>query len=901
MSIKGGTSRRNFLAATLAAAPALSGVATDLGEPSTMEAQTNSGPTHGSSTLLPVDYQKLVSRADLHYESPARRGDEGMPIGNGRMGSLVWTTPSTLRFQINRPDVFAENCETNSFPERHTDYSAGCGYVDIDFVNFGDDVFAGRQFSQHLSVYDALMTVEGNGVSARVLAWHSRDVMAVEVSDSRERSIPVNIDLRMLRYLTRYTENADGTLGSRHISEVVTRSESAASQLGIRDGQITLTQKFREDQYYNSSAVVIRIVGREAKATYVNESTVRVSPSPGRGTFTILISSAASFDPNQDAAGLAIAELDTASSNNFESLLTSNRTWWHDFWSKAFVSLHSPDGVADDIERNATYFLYVMAASSRAVYQPRFGGMLWFTNGDMREWGSQHWWHNSGCYYNGLCPTNRFEIMNPMFSMYSKMHDNCALAARQQWGSQGIYIPETCFFDGLENLPDDIAAEMRELYLMRKPWDQRSARFMEYAEPKQPHTSRWDWKGKGNWVKGEWKWKDKGEGPYGETSHILSSGAKIAFIYWLRYEYTRDQNWLRDRAYPMLKGISEFYRNFPNLKKGEDGKYHIHYVNNHEPVRGARDTMEELCAMRGILPLAIRSSEILTVDDQLRSAWQELLDNLAPLPTNEMPDTLSPRQPGESVHWVAGLKPYVGGNITRVTDHVALPASHYDLCTTLTDDAEMIKMANATFDAMYPQGINSGTSMGVLSLAGVAAAYLGRANDVRWLIPNQMHLVRNAPPRPGHENSGVMRNRMAVGEGPGNVVAEHLGRGCQALHVALLQDSPPSPGREPILHVFPAWPTEWDAQYTLLARGAFLVTSSIRSGQVEFVELLSQVGGECRLKNPWPQSQVTLYRNGKKSEALKGPLLTFSTQKDETIAVTRDGASLGHYQSLLSL
>jgi alpha-L-fucosidase 2 len=40
-----------------------------------------------------------------------------------------------------------------------------------------------------------------------------------------------------------------------------------------------------------------------------------------------------------------------------------------------------------------------------------------------------------------------------------------ANAARQQWGSQGIWIPETSYFDGLEDLPDGVAEEMRKLYL----------------------------------------------------------------------------------------------------------------------------------------------------------------------------------------------------------------------------------------------------------------------------------------------------------------------------------------------------------------------------------------------------------------------------------------------------
>ncbi len=47
-----------------------------------------------------VDYKALVSRGDLDYSTPATRSEEGMAVGNGRMGSLVWTTAEGMHFQI---------------------------------------------------------------------------------------------------------------------------------------------------------------------------------------------------------------------------------------------------------------------------------------------------------------------------------------------------------------------------------------------------------------------------------------------------------------------------------------------------------------------------------------------------------------------------------------------------------------------------------------------------------------------------------------------------------------------------------------------------------------------------------------------------------------------------------
>jgi hypothetical protein len=115
--------------------------------------------TSAPSTLLDVDFRNLVSRADLVYDKPASRSEEGIPVGNGRMGSLVWTTPTELRFQVNRVDVYGNNSYTNSFMERNNDYCGGCGYVDIDFAGFGDDPFPASGFAQHLSLYDGLLTV----------------------------------------------------------------------------------------------------------------------------------------------------------------------------------------------------------------------------------------------------------------------------------------------------------------------------------------------------------------------------------------------------------------------------------------------------------------------------------------------------------------------------------------------------------------------------------------------------------------------------------------------------------------------------------------------------------------------------------------------------------------------
>lgn len=99
------------------------------------------GQSPEKSSLLEVNYRNLVSHADLLYNKPASRSEDGMPVGNGVMGSLVWTTPSALHFQLNRVDVFGNNSASNNFYERHSDYCGGISFVNVGFHNGANDVF----------------------------------------------------------------------------------------------------------------------------------------------------------------------------------------------------------------------------------------------------------------------------------------------------------------------------------------------------------------------------------------------------------------------------------------------------------------------------------------------------------------------------------------------------------------------------------------------------------------------------------------------------------------------------------------------------------------------------------------------------------------------------------------
>ncbi|MFZ4780491.1 MAG: sensor histidine kinase, partial [Terrimicrobiaceae bacterium] len=62
-----------------------------------------------------------------------------------------------------------------------------------------------------------------------------------------------------------------------------------------------------------------------------------------------------------------------------------------------------------------------------------------------------------------------------------------------------------------------------------------------------------------------------------------------------------------------LRDTSEFYRSL--VKQGPDGRYHLSGTNVHEDFWGVQDSIMDLAAIRGTVPLAIRAAEILEQDD----------------------------------------------------------------------------------------------------------------------------------------------------------------------------------------------------------------------------------------------------------------------------------------------
>lgn len=820
--------------------------------------------------------KEVVARADLDINGTVKRSEGGLPIGNGRMGTLVWTSPTALKLQVNRVDVFANSSYSNCFNEGHYDYGYACAYIDIDFAGFGNDVFTGKTH-QHLDVYKAEGRIEGEGASGSFFAAKGLDAFVFSCVTQRSESPVVRI--RMLRP-----------------SEVRYKTHLAFSKFIIKDDVVILQQEFKEDDFYCASAVAVKVTGKRSRPRQNNESgglhpgiegrgpimigmeaetETRLVLEPGPGNFDVYVSSCATFRSDHDISGEALRIVNNAAAGK-EKLKRETETHWDKFWRKSYIELWGNDD-ARLVEQHYQYFMYIMGCCSEGgSYPPNFGGLLFSTRGDLRHWGTMQWWNNLQLYYNAVMASGRYELAMPFFNQWNSNFTQYSTAARQQWDTEGIYIPETSWFNGPERLPDDIAKELRDLMLCRKRWDNRSEGFWNFANKKHPFEARWNFQ-TSRWEKGELVKSTVSNSIFAYVTHMLGSQAGIAELYWDYYNYSGDQDYLASYGYPIIKNVAEFFRNFPNMEKDSDGKYHIYKTNNSEGDYGSTDSQESLSSILGIFPLAIKAAKILGVDSGLAEKWQEVLDNLTSLPVFEtekgpvMAGALEAREAAK-IAWA--------GN-------VILPIRKMGLCTmeTCRANPELFTLAKNTMDWHLAHHSPSSLWMAYeMSGFGIALANTGRAEELAENMVAQINCVNAASEYCFYDDNGRVprfENRLTAREGINAMSAQRLGNVSAALQLALLQSDGGVPGADPVLRLFPALPKKWNVRFKLFAAGGFEVETSCENGKPGIVKITSLLGNPLRVYNIWGDCKVHL--NGKENGIFSGEYVEMNTSCGDMI------------------
>ena len=875
--------------------------------------------------LITADYQKLVSAADVDFTGSLPKAYHGMPIGTGEMGSLVWNSGSSaLKFQINRTDVFGCNnavtAVNGDVPNDEdvtkvvSDFGYGCGYVTVDF---GGTPF-GPVTKHHLSLYDGKLAIAGEGVSAEIIAGVDADAFIMRIKDSRSAPQDIRVDLTLLqkagvtkrppsispdglKVLAQQNETVESLLAKgaikQHYSTLANGSEGTQLWLTQKFEQEAATE-FREMDHYSASSVVIDVSGRNATAAQANPETVSLTLKAGVGEVLVHIASAATLDKKISVAQVlakAKERAKTAKAKGYDKMFASNQAWWRDFWGKSYVCLPA-DEVSRSIQNKWYYYLYLMASSTRGQYPARFGGNIWNINGNNFGWGTMSWGFNEEPMQHSYEGANHGELQDATLRLNLKNYESYKTLARQQWigkETDAIFIEETRPWNGPEKVPDSISKDLLACTTPDGAGPMTPALTL-FAILRHYHDSRWQL-------------------PSGWTGLTTINGAEKAEHYWDRYLYTLDLKFLKD-SYKMIKGAAEFYRNTPHLKLDADGFYHHYKSNIHEHIYGAKDAVDDIAFIRGSLTAAIKASQLLNVDAPLRPEWQNIIDKLTPYVLSSDPEAVGKLDdtPGKPT-WAQACRPVINGpgdGVWGAESPRLRMLENFDILTleTVAQAKETLKtqpadkkalkvladwnIANHTFEK-HPGYL--------LNLKGLdwkgkpskdTYGYQGGKYvlDAATLARPEYPAIMASLDHDINQVLGAVANRFH--QECYYDMLQGFGMLSAGLQKGLLQSIAADAGGEPVIHVFPAWDMAKPAAFRLLAKGGFLVSASARNGAVSYVEIVSQLGGSCRIRNPWPESKASLFRNGVEAtdySVTAQSLLTIKTQKGETLTLVKRG------------
>lgn len=319
--------------------------------------------------------------------------------------------------------------------------------------------------------------------------------------------------------------------------------------------------------------------------------------------------------------------------------------------------------------------------------------------------------------------------------------------------------------------------------------------------------------------------------PYAYT---IGVSGHIIHNLWLSYKYQPDLDYLEKTVYPVIKEVAKFYTGFLDQCSGGGKKrFGPSYSPEHGSF-GSDNVAYDIAFARLTLNSAIEAAETLDVDEDMVIQFKKALEQLPDYPTL-----------GTSANKIVvdrlGASPGVY-NIPVPTTPV-FPAEQVSW---FSEDKEKELFAR-TLNNIATNGNNSMIMLSVAHARMSSENAKGKIKDMLRVRTHMNGTLGLNQVNSGFNRSGIYTEQFAAS----GAIAETL---VQSVHN--------------IIRIFPAWPLQEDASFeNLRTQGGFLVSSSLKSGAINKVEIQSTVGDSLHFYSPWEEVSVSL--NGQFVKKLK--------------------------------
>jgi alpha-L-fucosidase 2 len=374
-----------------------------------------------STGTLNVDYAGYLSKHDIVYNRPNTTPGNGLTVGNGRTGAMVWDQ-NGITAQVSGVDLAEQST-----------YAAG----NINLQTTPALASGSTGYQQRLSLYDGLLSTKyADGRTVTILGQPGSETMGVHVDDNRANVTAVSFDLSLWDMST--VTNIADVPNLTTWKTVSTFADSTAA--GISRGQAD------PNNFGYTLAATVEGTGFSTKV--VNGTDVRLTITPS-SSYTIWFTAASRLDAaNHDSVSAARSQLSAVKASGYATTLANYKNFWHGFWQKSFVQYSNSAGDADYLENVYYLATYMIAAGGYGNYPVHFINGVFRATGDQSKWSNGYWYWNQRDVYNSFLASNHPDLLKTFNNLYSRNSAALKSFTQSYQGIAGLWVPETMGWDG---------------------------------------------------------------------------------------------------------------------------------------------------------------------------------------------------------------------------------------------------------------------------------------------------------------------------------------------------------------------------------------------------------------------------------------------------------------------
>ena len=550
---------------------------------------------------------------NVKWDSPSTDHTGSMPLGNGDISLNAWMESNgDLLFYIGKTDAWSDNARLLKL-----------GKVRICLSPTPD--LTG--FNQTLELASGSVLFQfgkpGNQTELRLWADANHPVIRIEAKSDHPLTLTAHSELWRTQPDTLPTLEASDVLLDRNQPDQK-RAELIVSPdellTGIPDAigwyhhntrsvgpdmaqKIQGLSGFRMEDPLLNRIFGVLISGQEVEK--LDETSVQ-SAQKNDPSLTLAVHTSHPSSPEQWISEVTDI-LNDYSQKNDQLHWQEHRSWWTQFWNRSWLFADG-DEEASVITRGYVLQRFITACAGRGQYPIKFNGSVFTVpyegapgDADYRLWGPGYWWQNTRLPYLSLCTSGDFDMMKPLFDMYTgEVFELAKYRVNKYFGIEGAFIPECIYFWG-------------SVFSVVYGWQPMEER----EDPLQ--------------VSGYHKWE-------------WVSGPELAWMMLDYYDHTLDEDFLQDTVIPFSMEIMKFFDQFYSCN--EQGQLVMHPSQAVETWWECTNPMPELAGLIAVSDRLLALPEGILEGNE--SQWiKEFSAKLPDLPLREINNELLALAPAE--------------------------------------------------------------------------------------------------------------------------------------------------------------------------------------------------------------------------------------------------------------